>query len=344
VLGVANDMELFPLLSLLSPLSSLLPLFLLPFVIAEKYADISPKPQTQPPSCGSLASTQKTTFARHVRSYQAVNKEIPPVCEDTVRVATFDVNNLVDLLDKGSNSELLREDLKELDPTVLVFQSVPASVHERHRFDRALESLGYIYRAFCREDTLGNMIASQVPLRPLFQIDLGQGSCLLTASILVGGKEIAVVGTKLSTKPEYRVDQANKVVKFIDVNISIPYVLAVSQLAGWESPEARVFYESGKYREPFRSLGVAVPNYTCWNGMVEDFLFTSASAEKSVVGAYTFQTVSSGHLPVAVDLRGYPEISHHNSRYEKRIWMGIFGATFLILLVVIVPMVYRILQ
>jgi hypothetical protein len=166
--------------------------------------------------------------------------------------------------------------------------------------------------------------------------------------VRVDKKNVAIIGTALSTIEERLVEQTRKLVRFIEVSIVPTYpsfVLAGNFPAAWDSVALRNIHENQSFFEVFRELKVQAPNYTCWNGRVEDYLFISASMQalppgavpqKPLLGAYTFQTLSSTNLPVVVDLNGAPEHAHinNNNSKDKWIWIGIGSASMLIVVLV----------
>ncbi|PJF18667.1 hypothetical protein PSACC_01523 [Paramicrosporidium saccamoebae] len=321
-------------------------LLCLQVLLAEKCSKVNRRPQVQPPSFGLIQHGDKHKYAQHVQRYVASNKEIPAVCDEAVRVAIFNVNRLVDLLESRPNSAMLRKDLETLQPTVVVLRNVPPAGAELGRFESILESLNYRYRAACHASTFGNMIASRMPLIPITQADLGYGCCLLAGSVRVGEDNVAIIGTALSTNEERLAEQTKKVVRFIEASITPThpnFVLAGNFPAVWDSVALRTIHENKGFSDVFRELKVQVPNYTFWNGRVEDYLFVSAprgtilpdaTVRKPPLGAYTFQTLSSTNLPVAVDLDGAPENPHFNDRKDRWIWTGIGSAAVFIVVLV----------
>ena len=173
---------------------------------AVRCADIVRKPQTQPATYLSASQTASRAAFRSLEESvkKSINGEIPTVCDEAVRIATYNVHfhrpmNVRRANEPGNNSNThsVGEDLKRFNPTVVVFEEVLTDGNNPFRkdFDAMLQSLGYTSRVFSRGGTcfLGNMIASKVPLDLIAREDLGSQRSLLAVSVNIGGEKIAIL-------------------------------------------------------------------------------------------------------------------------------------------------------
>lgn len=330
---------------------------------ATKCAEVNRTPQTQPPSYLTKKSPKSSRhlFEKHDKSNVIYNGEIPAVCEEAMRVATFNIHYHRDLHDQASNTKDVAADLQQFDPTVVIFQEVVADPDDRARmaFDQMLDGLGYLHRVVGASQGawLGNMIASKYPLQSLGMLDLGSHRAVHAAAITVGGRKVGVVGTHLEvSSSNARLKEAQKIVTFLQKYVAphcTEYILGGDMNAHWGSPEIKQFVEAGTLKEVFGVVKAPYPQYTCWAGRTIDFLFASPNLAPHLAGSYIYHTISSDHLPVMTDIllpkvkepvvvddgkfkaaKGETKKSEGSqSWYSNKLWMTIFVIVVIIFLV-----------
>lgn len=327
---------------------------------AIKCIEVHRTPQTQPPSylTGTSFKADRHRFEKHDKSNVIYNAEIPAVCEEAVRVATFNIHYHQNLHSQASNTRKVAAALQEFDPTVVIFQEVVSDAKKpvRIAFDEMLDDLGYLHRVMgtSKGAWLGNMIASKHPLQTLGMLDLGSQRAVHAATINVGGRKIGIVGTHLEVRSSKdRTEEARKIVNFLQT-VVVPhcteYILGGDMNAHWGSSEIRQFVEAGELKEVFGVVKAPYPRYTCWAGTTIDFLFSSPKLAPHLVGSYVYHTTSSDHLPVMTDIllpaakesvafdeaktrkRGRSEESP--SWYSDKLWMSVFIIPAIVLLII----------
>jgi endonuclease/exonuclease/phosphatase family metal-dependent hydrolase len=274
--------------------------------------DIVRVSQTQPPSyVSSKQKASRDVFESYEQSVTHINNEVPGVCDGSVRIATYNIHRHMGLHDSGSNIQAVRADLIKFTPTAIVFEEVVSDVEKplRKQFDQMLESLGYKYRElFASGSSLGNMIASKIPLTFIARENLGSQRGVIAASLEVGSHKIAVLGTHLEVSSSViRQQQARQIVNFLKKYIIGKfdrYILVGDMNSGWRSPEVQTFANSKTLWEAFSSVSAIPPKYTCWAGTAIDFVFVSPILSGELYGAYVYHTTSSDHLPVMIDVVG----------------------------------------
>lgn len=254
---------------------------------------------------------------RHVfRDYEqrvgtTYNKYIPASSAKQVRIMQWNTHMLLDLAEKTSKVDDFIEDIKTVDPDILVMEEIPLKTEERmEQFEQRLMSLGYLHQAvrYSREEgaQLGIMIASRYPIPSVQYFELGFKRILIDASIKLGDFDyIHVLGTHLEvTDAVTRRDQAAFIADYLfkSGNFRGNFVL----VGDFNGPYTGIEIEPLKdanHKEAFRSLGWAHPEYTCWSGAEIDFMFVGEETEKKLLGAYVFHSPTSDHLPLLLDLR-----------------------------------------
>lgn len=281
---------------------------LIPSAWTLKCEDINRRPQTQPSSYRSKdGPASRQLYQQHEQNVTIYNQEIPSVCDEAIRIISYNVHYHRDLEDKAENTDMVKEDLKQLNPTVVIFQEVHRKSKERERFNDMLDTLDLRHRLFAADGFLGNMIASRYPLEDLGYRNLGEARVVLAGGLMMRKTKIAIVGTHLDVyKPKLRPQQARDIVKFIESNVKPKYsdfVLGGDMNARWQSTEMQVFTSEGSMQEAFGATKAPIPNYTCWSGRTIDFLFLSEKLTSRAAGAYSYHNVHhSDHLPIIVDL------------------------------------------
>ncbi|PJF18666.1 hypothetical protein PSACC_01522 [Paramicrosporidium saccamoebae] len=293
----------------------ILPLFVLfSTVYALDCNQVKRTPQVQPASYRGTGAASRSKFETLVRAQATLaNPAIPAVCDEAFRVVTYNIHYHRDLHDSAGNNDLVKGDLLKFNPSAVIFQEVEANSNARQEFDKMLDSLGYRNRVFAAAKSawLGNMIASKYPLTSIGKVELSSVRVLVAASAVIDGKKLAILGTHLEVgSSDSRQKEVQHILDYIKNTISPTYdryVLGGDMNAHWNSAEIKTLRNSGRLAEVFETLKADNPKYTCWAGTTIDFIFASPVLSKELYGAYVYQTISSDHLPVMVDLKGSPE-------------------------------------
>lgn len=309
-------------------------------VTAKKCSEVVRTPQYQPsPSyLGNKGDghPSMSAYSEHVRKNLNWNAYIPAICDDSIRVITFDVNNFQMLHGGNSNFEMLLNILNTLDATVIVAQRIVMGI-QQVQLQAELNKWGYTYRMYCHGNPYGNMLLSRMPLSPLLQSNIGDGACVLSAVLELNGEPIVILGSHLSENDsEARKNQARKLYQVINVHIASrysSYILAANFEDDWESKAVGFFRDN--MSEAFRSSSLPIPSYTSWRGIESDFFFLTKALSQRILGVYTFHTLSSPHLPIIMDLQGTPQNPHSTYR-EKSKWLWILVGTSSIVIFILV--------
>ena len=272
-------------------------------------ANVKRRPQTQPPSyrVGGLKAS-RGLFEQYDKVNIIYNVEMPEVCDEALRVATYNIHSHKNLYSDAINTNSVEEDLKRINAGVVVFQEVVNEGSERHGFEKMLDKLGYVHRieGMSTGAFLGNMIASKYPLVKLGHININWKRNVVAAAINFGEWKMAILGTHLEVKSaEVRQKQTREILEFIEKSIGPTfdlYLLAGDMNAEWNTSEVQHLATNGKLHEVFEAIDAPYPKYTCWAGTSIDFIFASTQIANKVAGAYNYHTTSSDHLPLMVDI------------------------------------------
>lgn len=258
------------------------------------------------------------------------NAQIPAVCDEAIRVVTYNVHHLKDIRDKHSNLSDILNDVRGMNPTVVIMEEVPDKGADREQLDKDLEGEGYKYRAegYFSGAWLGNVIYSRLPLTGIKVTQLGHKRAMVRATI--GG--IHLYGTHLEVSDgQVRENQAKQIIK--EMNLSGKSLL-VGDMNEQANGSAMQHFTSHGLTESFASLNWPAATYTCWAGTPIDFILLSSTLKADLLGSYVYHTTSSDHLPIIVDIRMSKE-AQSKAQSKSNIWKWIFiGAGCLILLLV----------
>lgn len=292
-------MLLLPLLSLPSPTLAIL-----------DCSRIHREPQKQPRSyLKSGIRADRHAFENHDSKMTELNESIPPVCQDAIRIATFNVHYLRDLHDEMSNVKELFDDIAQIDATVLVLQEVKQYGKERKRFETGLKKFGYdhVAESFASPNSfLGNVVYSRQSFSKVNGVGLGHDRTLV--EVVLAGEGIHIFGTHLEVgSSDVRLEQTQKIIQQMEQSSDKFQLITGDFNAHWNSREISNLKAS--YHEAFGSLGWPYPKYTCWAGTSIDFIFVNTRLKERVLGAYLYHTTSSDHLPIIVDILKPPATS-----------------------------------
>lgn len=269
-----------------------------------------PRPQPQPAGYHRELEVSRENYEATERERLHLNQYIPSAPRGGLRVVTFNLHFFRSLYDEQSNVSSVLEDIRNLDADILLLQeAVSSDFHpDRQAFDRALDSMGYLYRHFdiiagFRE---GNMIASRLPLRNKASIPLGSNRILVMADVeLQDHRLLTIYSCHWEVKSsEIRMSQSHMVLdKIAERNGSDSmYILGADFNAMYDSPEMQNLFEGGRMSVSFDVLGWDRPDYSCWSGNAIDWLLPGNGLQQHVMGTYVYHSVSSDHLPIIMDL------------------------------------------
>lgn len=303
---------------------------------AKRCTEVTRKAQSQPPGFPSTGSRQ--AFEEYIKKNLFVNKEIPKVCDESVRIATLNLTNMVTLSDDETR---LGSALHQMDATALVLQFIPSSKDTYNRLAMILEAERYSYRTECSNSKGRHMIVSRVPLKPISKADTKDGTCILASGVRVGSKTIAIISTAIGDSTGIHLEETKQIIRYIKTSIEGSYpkvIMAASIGVGWGSPEVAYITGEGKLSEAFRSLKAPPPSSTNIKGIASDYYFISLNANETVLGAYTFQTSFGDYIPLLIDLDGAPEVPHSSIAGGTRwIWI-VTGITSVVLFIVVITL------
>lgn len=290
--------------------------FLLGVATALDCNAITRRPQTMPPTYRTAGvKADREAFEAHLSAHMTSNDGIPPLCDGALRIMTYNIHFHTKVDARQENVQEVRDLLRRLEPTVVVFQEVIRDIYhqQRHRFDEMLNELGFKHRFVGQKNAyLVNMIASKVPLWNYNERDLGGVRHAVAATVkLTDGRQIAIVGTHFEvSNAEARQGNARILIDMLQQDVfplTMHSLLMGDFNAHWRSSEIQMLSEV--MQEVFSQKRWPYPNYTCWAGTTIDFIFARQLASPNIYGTYVYQSPASDHLPVFVDIQGVADMT-----------------------------------
>lgn len=261
-------------------------------------------------STGRERDGDRDKFRSLVQKNLHLNRHIPPVCDEALRIATYNIHYFRNLHDTEANIQMVRDDLRATQPDIVAFQKVTDQRDQsRSTFDQMLKHEGYNYciPSQKKDGDLRNFFASKFPYYGFQVMDLGHGRDVSSIYLDVGGKKIAVINTHLEvSSSKIRTKQVQSIISFIEKKVAPhcnQYILLGDFNSRRDSREVQAFLSRDLLVESFTALDAPCPHYTCWSGITVDFLFSSPALAKDLLGSYVYQTISSDQLPVLLDLK-----------------------------------------
>lgn len=274
--------------------------------IALKCSDVVRAPQSRISYIDGDATVTRIQLGEHIRANFGANIEIPKVCDDSVRIATYDINNLKDLYQDPDNVDKLEVDLIQINAAVVAFQRVPLyTATHRRKFDQMLDRLGYIHQFFNNSKaSFGvNVIASKIPGTSIKLPNSSLALDMLAVEMRINERNFAVVSVNIDPSIPIIVErQAKEIVKSIQSHVKKDHQ-EYALIGGFYSADPKSLTATGVLRDSFASLGWPVPSYTCWDNTVTDYMFVSPRLAGKLYGAYVYYTDSSDHFPILLDIK-----------------------------------------
>lgn len=259
---------------------------------------------------GKSKADRRARFREHESAVSTdFNQYIPAKAAENLRLATWNIHMLLDLLEEHSQVDEFIADVERLGADVLVMQEVPLPVagDRLRRLEAGLNRLGYRWRVL-RYSTdpaaqLGLMVASKHRIAGSSQTELGERRILLDVAVEAHGSVIQVLGTHLEVSgAATRERQVTTILEHLRQKAYSQYVLLGDFNSNWRDPELERLREAPGMVEVFQSLEWQHPRYTCWYGNAVDFILAAKALETALAGAYVYHSPTSDHLPVLLDL------------------------------------------
>ena len=329
-------------LSLFSYLASI------PLANAINCGEINQRAQHQPESYLRTSNfPHKPAFAVQEIKNRRYNAEIPPPCEQAIRILTFNIQVHRDLWGERDNNESIKLDLLKLKPAVAVFQKVilDEAQPQRKSFDLMLQSLGFRHivmtRKFDQEARIGNMIASVFPLARIVDLDLRYKRALVAVKVMLPPshrqlKDLIVMGTHLEmSSATTRLWQVARIDYLLKRHIRPNYsniILCGDLNAEARTSEIETLMATSCLQDSFRATDALRPSCTFWDGRSVDYILVSKSLVARLYGSYVYHTLSSDHLPLIVDIASATQYQRLDSRYWALFRLGVVSIEMLVAL------------
>lgn len=286
---------------------------------------VNRKPQGQAPP---LPSTSAEAFkASEEAAAKLYNKDIPPVCDGSFRVATFDVNNFngLDTTD-GKAGENVLSAIRVIKPTVVVLQNMPfdGKVYGRQKFLQTLKREEGFYHMYevAGKGISGTLVTilSKRPIGYRERVDLGGGQAASLISLdFADGRSffgptftVHILGVQLNPNDSaLREKQAKRIAQeFGEPSKEAPLLKHIRAvvLGNFNDLTTSQSVQTLKNRglvEAFSVLKWPLPSYTAVTGKTSDLVLVSEGFQSEVLGAYVYHLSpadTSTHLPVILDL------------------------------------------
>lgn len=254
-------------------------------------SSIARKPQKHPPQ---YKNDIFSSWEAHETSHMSeANAQIPTVCDEAIRIVSYNVKRMVNTVERISG---IVDEIKAIQPTILILGKMAASGEGRQLLDSLLEAEGFKYRGEKFGASRIDVIFSRLPLT-----DIKVNDYTLKATVGEGSEAINLYAAHLTKtgKGDFE-GKAKSIVK--EMAVDGRNLLAIC-LDGKDPKSAGlVFYRNGLF-DSFAALKWPAPTYTSSKGDRIDFIRLSDQVKHQLMGTYIYHTITSGRLPVIVDVR-----------------------------------------